>query len=86
MNMPPKLYICVLLHCYSNLHIDHTLLHVSSQKAKMKKMQLYLPFHCHICAMNKYAPEMPHIQISSCEDVRLWSVYIPHMNSMQSTV
>ena len=38
-----------------------------------------------MCVSTKYAPQMPHMPITSCADETTMSVYIPHMKLLQST-
>ena len=47
----------VPLYCYCSPHIDPTLHHMQVKT----NYNSYLPYYCHICASNKYAPKMLHI-------------------------
>ena len=53
-DMAATLQTHVSQHCYCNLHIDPTLLHISV----IKNLNIYLPCYCHICASNKYSHQV----------------------------
>ena len=70
-NMPATLYMCVPLHCYCGLHIDPSLPFRSVKKKSVA------PIYHAIATYTNYFISMYHITMS---------VYIPHMNLMQSLI
>ena len=80
--MHVTLYICVPLNCYSSLHIHPTLVHIEVKQNN--ELQLYLSCYKHICANNKYAPQMPCIcYICHLLHVYIWNNYISIYNSYE---
>ena len=57
-NMPVTLHLCVLLHYYSGLNIDATLLHTNDQRKTTSNK--YSAYYCQIC-VNKFATQMSYI-------------------------
>ena len=73
--------IHVILHYYCGLHIDPILLDIQVPK------KFSLLCYWHICANNKYAPFKCHIcQLGHCMIQTTISIYMPHMNSVKSTM
>ena len=65
--MPLNKYVCHILHICSSkvllmsIYRPHITLHTSKiLKIKIKSYS-YLQYFCHICAINKYAPQIPHV-------------------------
>ena len=62
--------------------------HITIQTSPKKNPTIfsrYSTYYCQICVRNIYASQMPHIQVSSCADMRHMSVYIHCMSLLQST-
>ena len=54
--------------------------------SKTPKLQFYLPCYYHICVINKYALQRQYILTIHVQIRDNYVVYIPHMNSLQSTM
>ena len=50
----------------------------TSTKIETTMCNRYSKHYCQICVRNKYAPQMSHMQISSCSDVRQLCQYLHH--------
>ena len=64
-----------------SIYGPNTTLHRSKQTTHCN---FYLLFYYHICVRNKDAPQMPHMPFTTCAHETTMSLYIPHMNSLQS--
>ena len=89
-HMPPKQicmthYIFVPMHCYCILYIDPTLLHIY-----IKTKQQFAALIYHAMATYMMTTNMPsnatHANKFTCRYQTTMSVYIPHYNSVQSTL
>ena len=81
-NMPPTLHICLTALLRWLTYRTYISTHWSP------KNQQTVTFNYHvigyICASHKYAPQIPHMKISSCANMRQL-IHILHMNSLQWT-
>ena len=64
------------------MHVPLTLLYIQIQK----KSSLLLPWYHHTWTSKKYAPQIPHMPVTSCADIRQLYLYISHINPVLSTM